>query len=74
VTVTVHVKPNARKTGIVAWLDDTTVKVEVTAPPEKGRANEAVQCVLAEHYGIAKSRVTLVRGTSTRMKQFQVEV
>lgn len=72
--MTVHVKPNARKTGIVAWLDKTTAKAEVTAPPEKGKANEAVQRVLADYFEISRSRVTLVRGASTRMKQFEVDV
>jgi len=28
--------------------------------------------LLAEHYGIAKSRVTLVRGATTRLKQFEI--
>lgn len=74
VIVTAHVKPNARQTRIVSWLDPTTAKVEVTAPPEKGKANEAVQRVLADHFGISRSRVTLVRGATTRMKQFEVEV
>ena len=72
--VTVHAKPNARQTRIVAWLDDSTVKIEVTAAPEKGKANEAVLRVLADHYDIAPSRISLVRGASTRMKQFDVQV
>lgn len=71
--VTAHVKPNARQDRIVSWLDATTAKVEVTAVPEKGKANEAVRRVLAAHFGIAPSRVSLVRGATTRMKQFAVD-
>ena len=71
--VTVHAKPNARANSI-AWLDETTAKVTVTAAPEGGKATLAIADLLAEHYGIAKSRVTLVRGATTRMKQYSVEI
>ena len=71
--VTVHAKPHAR-TNSIAWLDDTPAKVTVTAAPESGKATIAIADLLAEHYGIAKSRVTLVRGATTRMKQFSVEI
>lgn len=71
--VTVHAKPNARANSI-EWLDDTTAKVSVTAAPESGRATTAIADLLAKHYGIAKSRVTLVRGATTRMKQFSLEI
>lgn len=70
--VTVHVKPGARKNELI-WLDDTTAKASVTAAPEKGKANEAVVELLAEHYGVAKSRVRLVRGATTRIKQLSVD-
>lgn len=71
--VTVHVKPGARKNELV-WLDDTTAKASVTAAPEKGKANEAVVDLLSEHYNIAKSRVQLVRGATTRIKQLSIDV
>ena len=71
--VTVHVKPNTRANSIV-WLDESTAKVTVVAVPENGKATTAVADLLAKHYGIAKSRVTLVRGATTRMKQFSIEI
>lgn len=71
--VTVHAKPNARMNSI-AWLDETTAKVTVTTAPESGKATTAIVNLLADHYGIAKTRVTLVRGATTRMKHFSIEV
>jgi uncharacterized protein len=70
--LTAHVKPNARKDGITAWLDDSTVKISVTAPAEKGKANEAVIRLLAKHYAVPPSSITLVRGATTRMKQLEI--
>lgn len=71
--VTIHVKPNARKNDIV-WLDDTTAKASVTAAPEKGKANDAVIRLLAEHLRVAPSKVRLVRGATTRIKQLSIDV
>lgn len=45
----------------------------VTVPPEGGKANVAVQKLLAAHLGVAKSRVTLVRGPKSRDKVFRLD-
>ena len=41
--------------------------------PEGGKANAAVQKLLAKALGIAKSRLVLVRGATARDKVFRVE-
>ncbi len=69
--LTVHVKPGARITSL-KWLDEDTLKVAVTALPEKGKANKAVIEVLAEELGVAKSSIELIRGGTTRIKQFRI--
>jgi uncharacterized protein len=49
---TVHIKvvPNSSKSR-VSVMADGTLKVNVTAPPEKGRANEEVSEILRQHFG-----------------------
>jgi uncharacterized protein len=47
--------------------------VRVTAPPLEGRANEALRKLIAKHAGIAKSRVSVVRGERSRDKVVRVE-
>ena len=42
--------------------------VKVTAPPQGGRANEALISVLSESLGIAKSQIVLQRGQRSRNK------
>ena len=69
--LTVHVKPGARQNSL-EWLDEDTVKISVTAPPEKGKANKAVIELLAEELGVAKSTIELIRGGTARMKQFLI--
>lgn len=70
--LTVHVKPRAKSDEVVEWLDEETVKVKVKAAPEKGRANAAVVELLAQELKVAKSDIELIRGATTRMKQFRV--
>jgi uncharacterized protein YggU (UPF0235/DUF167 family) len=47
--------------------------VAVTEPPEDGRANAAVRDALAAALGVAKTRLTLVRGATSRDKLFRLD-
>lgn len=49
-------------------MDDGRLRVSVTAPPERGRANEAVLSLLARILGLPRGRVELVRGAASRDK------
>lgn len=69
--LTVHVKPNAKHES-VEWMDEDTLKISVTVPPEKGKANKAVIELLAKELNIAKTTIELVRGGTTRIKQFKL--
>ena len=68
-----RVHPGARRNGIRGWLEDGTLKLEVTAAPEDGRANRAVCELIAEALGIRKQQVSVTRGSSSRTKQVEIE-
>lgn len=68
--IAVHVTPKASKNRIVQR--DGQLRVYVTTAPEGGKANAAVQKLLAKALGVAKSRLTLVRGHTARNKVFSV--
>jgi len=44
------------------------MKVQVTAPPVDGAANQAVVDLLADCFGVPRRSVSIVRGTSGRDK------
>ena len=71
VVIPVRVKPGARRTG-VAGEHDGALRVNVTAAPEKGKANQAVIEVLARLLGVAKSSVELLSGATSSQKRFLV--
>ena len=68
--ITVH--PKAKRNDLSA-TDSGEVRVHVTAPPERGKANEAAISLLADRLGVAKSRVRLLRGQRARRKVILVD-
>ena len=64
-----RVTPGTRRNAIKR--DGTTICVSVTAPPEDGKANVVGAKVLSQASGVTKSRLTLIRGATTRDKAFQ---
>jgi hypothetical protein len=69
----VRVHPRARRDALCGFLEDGAFKLEVSAPPEAGRANRAVIAALAAALGLKKSQVSVVQGLSSRDKVVQVE-
>jgi uncharacterized protein len=62
-----RVVPGASRAGIVGRHGEAR-KVRVTAPPERGSANEAVVEVLAAALGIQAREIRLVSGHLSRDK------
>ena len=58
----VKVIPRSKKNEVSGEMADGTVKVHVTAPPEKGKANEQVCAVLAARYKVPVRAVEIVSG------------
>ena len=67
----VRVTPNARRAGVD--LVDGVIRISVTVVPEAGRATEAARASLAKALGVAKTRLTLVRGATARDKLFRLD-
>ena len=68
--IAVRVTPKASRNRIVA--EQGAIRVYVTVAPEGGKANAAVQKLLAKALGVAKSQLQLVRGQAARDKVFRV--
>jgi uncharacterized protein (TIGR00251 family) len=73
VTLRVKVIPRSPKSEIAGAMADGTLKVKIAAPPEKGKANEALCAFLARHYGVPRSAVTIVSGHTAALKLVRIE-
>ena len=57
----VRVQPRSGRNEVVP-AGDGRLKVYVTAAPERGKANEAAISLLAARLGVAKARISILRG------------
>lgn len=71
-TLAVKVVPGASGSKIAGWLGHE-LKLRVSAPPEKGKANQSVEKLLAKSLGLAPKQVKIIKGhTSThKIVEFQ---
>jgi len=69
--LSVRVVPRARSDEITGY-DDGSVRVRVRAAPAGGQANRAVVQVLADSFGVPKSRVSITGGLGARAKVVRV--
>jgi uncharacterized protein (TIGR00251 family) len=67
----VRAQPGARRSG-VQGEQAGALKVAVTAPPQDGRANEALVEALREALGVRRSQVELLAGATGRDKRFLI--
>lgn len=69
----VRAHPGARREGL-AGIHDGMLKVEVTAAPEKGKANKAIAKLLAKTLGVATGAIVLLSGDTNSRKRFGVRM
>ena len=72
IVVRVHVQPGAGRTAIQGRYGDS-LKVSVAAPPQGGRANDAVVKLLAETFGVKADALKVIVGETSRSKQVQLK-
>lgn len=71
VKYTIKVKTNAKENAVEEGPAGE-LRVLVKAPPQEGRANEAVVGVLAAYFKVPKSRVAIVGGFKSKRKVVRI--
>jgi uncharacterized protein len=75
VILPVRLTPKASRdevVGVEAHGGEWVLKARVRAVPEAGRANEALETLIAKWLGVPKSTVTVAHGGKSRLKQVAV--
>ncbi|CAN5538872.1 hypothetical protein BH24ACT20_BH24ACT20_13370 [soil metagenome] len=66
--LTLRVSPGAKKSSIEGAYGLHALKLKVAAPPVDGKANAETERFLAKLLGVSRSRVSVVKGLSSRDK------
>jgi uncharacterized protein (TIGR00251 family) len=61
----------ASRDAVAGMLGDR-IKVRVSAPPEGGKANKAIEAVIAQSLGVKASQVAVVAGMTNPAKTVRV--
>lgn len=69
--IAVRVVPGAKRT--VVKQEEGAWKVYLTAPAVEGKANKALLACLAEHFGVRKSQIEIIKGLKSRDKTINIE-
>jgi uncharacterized protein (TIGR00251 family) len=73
--LTIRASPKASRNallGVMETPEGPALKVAVTAPPDKGKANAALIDLMAKTFGVSKSSITLVAGETDRRKILRI--
>lgn len=69
--LSLKVVPGSSRESIAGWLGET-LKIRVKAPPEHGKANAAVERLVAEALGLSTCLVRIVAGGASPRKIVEI--
>ena len=70
------IKPNSKKGPLVVKNNDEMgefFEIFVREPAVEGKANAGVVKILSEHFGVAKTRISLEKGSKSKFKIFEIK-
>jgi hypothetical protein len=68
----VRARPGMSQTKAVEMMDDESIKIDIAAAPEGGKANVELIKYLAKEFGVAKDQVQIVSGATARLKLVRI--
>jgi len=71
IIVKVKIVPGSSKNKIVGVYNDA-LKITVTAPPVEGKANKKCITYLAKYFDIAKSKIEIISGQTSKNKLIRI--
>ena len=67
----IKVIPSSSKDCIAGWLENT-LKIKVKAPPERGKANEAIIKILVKTLSLPKGSIKISSGATSSRKIIEI--
>ena len=70
----VRARPGAPVTKAVSRMDDESIKIDIAAPAENGKANKELLKFLAREFEVGIDQVSIVSGAKSRMKLVRIRL
>ncbi|MCP6757508.1 MAG: DUF167 domain-containing protein [Fischerella sp. CENA71] len=70
--IKVKVKPNSKFKNIQE-ISDGSLNIHLKSPPIDGKANEELIKILSEKFDVAKSKIRIKSGMSSRQKLIEID-
>ena len=68
----IKVRPGAAKSEVKEILEDETIKIAISAVPERGKANAELVNFLAKTFDVSKNNVKIISGKSEKIKLVKI--
>ncbi len=72
IVLKLKIKAGQEKNKIAGALSDGTLKLDIAAVPEKGKANQELIRFLAKEFDVARENVKIVSGASNKNKLIKI--
>ena len=70
----IKVIPNQNIVEFKNVMTDGTIKIALSAPPEKGKANKQLISFFANELAIKRSQINIVSGLNSRLKIIDIDL
>ena len=71
IIVKVKIVPGSSKNKIIGVYNDS-LKITITAPPVEGKANKKCIAYLSKYFDLAKSRIDIISGQTSKNKLIKI--
>ncbi len=65
--------PGASISKIVKILEDDTIKINISASAEKGKANQELIKFLAKYFRVNRNNIKIISGAGSRIKLIKIK-
>jgi len=71
IIIKVKIVPGSSKNKIIGIYNDS-LKITITAPPVEGKANKKCIAYLAKYFNVAKSKIEIISGQTSKNKFIKI--
>jgi hypothetical protein len=72
VIINCRLSPQAKKSEIKEVMSDGALKIRVTSPPEKGRANLELRHLLSKQFKVPLNNINIIKGHTSKFKKVSI--